>query len=365
MRIAFLLIGNESRKGTINGYNIRYGGASSSGTESSVIYIAEYLSSIGHKTTIALEKCEEPTKSNGVLYTNFNFIEDTDLEYDILISCLWFNDYESLPIKVNKALIYWCHLAWGYAYGDMVNYVKNNNLKFGLVSISKWAYEHNLEIKNIMETSGVEVFTTIIPNSVAVDVMKEVLDSPPKRQPHRFIHHGQWSRGGETASRAVSSLDWGDSEFISFDYLDRVNGLDKKTLFNEIVSSEYFVYPQITHGRLIYKDTFSVSIAEAIGLGVIVITYPLGAVPEYFGDYCQFLEYPEGIDLEKMESERLSEDSRLDCTDNIVKLLEYLESNQELKEKVRTSGINYISENFNVIKIGSVWESYLKNFLYE
>jgi glycosyltransferase involved in cell wall biosynthesis len=362
MRIAFLLTGNVSRNGNLTGYNIRYGGASSSGTESSVIYIAEYLSSIGHKTTIALEKCDEPINSNGVSYTDFNFSGESDLEYDILISCLWFKDYELLPIKVNKALIYWCHLAWGYSYGEMVNYVNKNNLKFGLVSISNWAYNHNIDIKNIMENSGVEVFDVVIPNPVAVDIMGETLKNPPVRNPHRFIHHGQWSRGGDTAFRSIKSLNWEDYEFISFDYIDTVNGLDKSTLFNAIAASEYFVYPQITHGKWVYKDTFSVSIAEAIGLGAIVVTYPLGAVPEYFGDYCQFLEYPEGVNIERLKSERLSEEPLLDCTDNIVEMIKYLEDNPDHKEKIRQAGKKYIADNFNIDKVGSIWKEYLKVF---
>lgn len=362
MRIAFILVGNESRKGRLTGYDIRYGGASSSGTETNVIYLAEYFSSIGYKTTVALEKCEEPIESGGVFYTDFNFTDDTDLEYDILISCLWFKDYSSLPIKVNKALIYWCHLAWGYAYNEMSEYIKEHNLKFGLVSISNWAYKHNAEISHIISHSGIETYDTVIPNSVAVDVIKEVLDSSPKRNPHKFIHHGQWSRGGDTAYRAFKSLNWEDSEFVSFDYINRIGGLDKKTLFTEIASSEYFVYPQITHGRLVYKDTFSVSIAEAIGLGATVITYPLGAVPEYFGEYCQFLEYPEGVDLKRMEEERLSEESKLDCIDNIIDKIKWLETNPDAKEKARKAGIDYIVNNFDINVIGPKWASYLKTF---
>lgn len=359
MRIAFILIGNQSRAGNLTGYNIRYGGASSSGTESSVIYLAEYLSSIGYETTISLERCEHPEYSNGVFYTDLDFREDSNLNYDILLSCLWFKDYDTLPIKVSSALIYWCHLAWGYSYSEMIDYVKKNNLKFGMVSISNWAYKHNMEILDIMKSNNIEVSYSIIPNPVSVDVIKETLENPPARIPHRFVHHGQWSRGGDTAHRAIKSLNWEDYEFISFDYIDIEGGLDKKTLFNKIASSEYFVYPQITHGRLVYKDTFSVSIAEAIGLGVIVLTYPLGAVPEYFGEYCQFLKYPEGVDIYRLESERLSEEPGLDYIDNIVELINHLEANPETKEKVRESGIKYISETFNINKIGDLWVKYL------
>lgn len=362
MKIAFILVGNESRKGRLTGYDIRYGGASSSGTETNVIYLAEYLSSIGYKTTVALEKCEEPAESNGVLYTDFNFTGDTNLEYDILISCLWFKDYPSLPIKVNKALIYWCHLAWGYAYSEMISYIKSNNLKFGLVSISNWAYKHNSEISDIIGHADIETVSDIIPNSVAVDIIKEVLEDSPIRDLRKFIHHGQWSRGGDTAYRAFKALNWEDSKFVSFDYINRVEGLDKKTLFKEIASSEYFIYPQITHGRLVYKDTFSVSIAEAIGLGAIVLTYPLGAVPEYFGEYCQFLKYPDNVDVEKLNKERLSEEPGLDCIDNIIEKIDWLENNLNIKNDIRVKGLNYVSNSFNINVIGPKWVSFFKNF---
>lgn len=362
MRVAFIVVGNESRSGELTGYNIRYGGTGGSGTDSNVVYTAEYLSSIGYDVTVALERCETPSLSNGVFYTNLNFSEVNNLEYDILITCLWFKDYDKLPIKVNKALIYWCHLAWGYSYSEMVKYISENNLKIGVVSVSEWAKTHNSEIHDIFKNNGFESTHVVIPNSVAVDIIKETLSNPPKRHYHNFVHHGQWSRGGTTALRAIKELGWEDIEFRSFDYLDKKNGLDKKSLFNIIAGSEYFVYPQITHGKLVYKDTFSVSIAEAIGLGVIVLTYPLGAVPEYFGDYCQFLEYPPNIDIEKLNKERLSEKPGLDYTKNIVDKLNWLEANPQIKEKIRNDGIKYISETFNINKIGPLWVDFLNKF---
>jgi hypothetical protein len=361
MRIAFLLIGNESRSGELTGHNIRYNGTGSSGTESSVIYLAEYLSKIGYDVTIALERCKEPAFSNGVFYTNFDFKNVNNFEYDILVSCLWFKDFHKLPIKVTKALVYWCHLAWGYSYNEMIKYVRENNLKFGLVSISEWAKTHNLEIYRIFKDSQIEPIHSIIPNSVATDLIEETLSNPPQRHPHRFVHHGQWSRGGSVAKKAVNELNWKDSDFKSFDYIDTAEALDKKNLFNIIASSEYFIYPQITHGKLVYKDTFSVSIAEAIGLGVIVLTYPLGAVKEYFGEYCQFLEYPPGINLEKLDKEKLSEEPLLNCTNNIIEKINWLEENPQIKGEIRKKGSRYIIDTFCINKIGPIWDSYFKS----
>ena len=66
MRIVFLLIGNVSRSGELTGEKIRYGGTSCSGTESSVIYVAEYLSKNGYDVTIACERMSTPQTSNGL-----------------------------------------------------------------------------------------------------------------------------------------------------------------------------------------------------------------------------------------------------------------------------------------------------------
>lgn len=363
MKIVFILVGNVSRSGPLNGYTIRYGGSSSSGTESSIIYVAEYLSKNNYDVTIALEKCDTPNLTNGVFYTNLNFDGVSNKTYDILVSCLWFGNYNELPIKVNVGLIYWYHLAWGYGYNEIINYVKANNIKLGSVSVSKWAYEHNSSLNNIFAHNGLEVIDTIIPNPVAVDVIEQVLNKNYDRHPHRFIHFGQWSRGGDVALNTIKELNFSDYEFNSFDYIDTKKGLDKKSLFEIAATSEYFIYPQITHGKLIYKDTFSVSIAEAIGLGVIVLTYPLGAVPEYFGDYCQFIDYPSDIDIEKLNTERLSEEPKLCDTENIVKKINWLEKNRELKEEIRNKGITYVSNTFSIDNIGGLWDTYMKRFL--
>ena len=359
MRIAFLIIGNVGRSGPLNGHNIRYGGSGCSGTESSVIYIAEYLSNNGYDVTIASEKCDNPNESNGVFYTDFNFNGVTNNEYDILVSALWFVDYDKLPIKVNQSLIYWYHLAWGYGYGEMIEYVKNNNLKLGLVSVSEWAKNENDNYLPIFKNEGLNPIDTIIPNPIDITLIDEVLNNPPERKKHKVIFHAQWSRGGDVAKKASLDMKWSDLEFKSFDYVNVNNGVDKKTLFEEIASSEYFIFPLLTHGKLIYQDTFSLSVAEAIGLGTTVLTYPLGAVPEYFGDYCKFIEYPDDIDIEILKTQRVFEEPKFTQTSKIVNLLNHLESSPISKEE-KDNGIGHIKNNFNINKIGSMWVELLK-----
>jgi hypothetical protein len=359
MRIAFLLIGNVGRSGPINGYNIRYGGSACSGTESSVIYVAEYLSKIGHDVTISLEKCDTPNESNGVFYTDLNFNDVTNKEYDVLVSALWFVDYGKLPIKVNQSLIYWYHLAWGYGFREMIDYVKSNNLKLGLVSISEWAKKENDNHLSIFINEGLIPNDVIIPNPLDVTLIDEVLNNPPERKNHKVIFHAQWSRGGDVAKDASHRMGWSDLEFKSFDYVNFHNGIDKKTLFNEIASSEYFIFPILTHGKLMYQDTFSLSVAEAISLGTTVLTYPLGAIPENFGDYCHYIEYPDGVDIEKLSKHRVFEEPRFSETDNIVKLMNQLEINPQIKKEKSQRGIDYIKNTFDINKVGPMWVEFL------
>lgn len=361
MRIVFLVPGNKIRSGELTGHNIRYGGTGASGTESSIVYVSEYLSKHGFDVTIASEKCDTTILNGGVFYTDFTFKDVENKDFDFLVSCLWFEDYDGLPINVTKGIIYWYHLAWGYNLGELRDYAIKNKIKTGSVSISNWAKKFNSEYNGIIQVNG-EVLSTIIPNPVAIDVVDEILQTNPEKKKHKVIFHAQWSRGGQIAKNACDEMNWNDLEFKSFDYVNAHGGIDKKSLFEEISTSEYFIFPQLTHGKLVYKDTFSLSVAEAIALGVIVITYPLGALPEYFGDYCEFLPYPEGCDVEKLERERVSEEPKLDYTKNIVDLLNQLETNIDYKNQQRIKGMNYIKENFNIDKIGSMWVDYLNQF---
>ena len=58
-------------------------------------------------------------------------------EFDILVNSLWFQDYKNLPVKITKGVVYWCHMQWLYGMGEIISFVKENNLKLGIVNISQ------------------------------------------------------------------------------------------------------------------------------------------------------------------------------------------------------------------------------------
>lgn len=391
MRIAIVVIGNSRRSNYLNGHNLRYGKGGGSGTDTSSVLVAEYLAKQGHEVVFTIDELEPHlekeyknkgiefvpgTEVNGVKYTYKDFSGIDNLEFDVLISMLWFQDYFALPIKVTKALIYWSHMQWIYGAGEIERYVNENNLKLGVVHISNWERDMT---KGVVENIGRNVSSilpTLIPNPIMDDIINQVNEESITKKPHKFIFHASWARGGDVAMNAIRQLDFPDKEFHAFDYLMTIadnrdsffynhGGSDKKTVFSHIAESEYFIYPLYTPYQDVHKDTFSCVVAEAIALGCIVVTYPLGALPENFGDFCQWLEFPEGVDPQKMQNESLTKDldGKFKTITNIVDKIKFLEENPIIKEKIRENGTNYILDNFNINKVGKMWDDFINELL--
>jgi hypothetical protein len=386
VRILFTLIGNSRRSNYLTGSNLRTGGAGGSGTDTSTILIAEYFASKGHEVTILMDDLEPALKKdknvfnwgmkdNGVVYSNFNLDGVQNKEFDILVNSLWFDAYRNLPVKIKHGLIYWCHMQWLYGMGEIINFARDNSLKLGFVHISNWEKQHTSPVIENIKTQIENTFETIIPNPVFDEMIEQVKQKNIIKKPHKFIFHASWPRGGNVAVEAVRQLAMPKKEFHAFDYLMVIhdhkdsffhihNGVDKNTLFEHLAESEYFIYPLYTPYEDVHKDTFSCVVAEALAFGVNVLTYPLGALPEYFDGHVHWLDMPAGTNKEKMQLEPLSKDLQGDfkVTSNIVHKILQLEHDGTLKTNMMKSS-NYILDNFNLNKVGSQWDSFLKNFL--
>lgn len=391
MRIVFILIGNSRRSNYLDGNTLRYGRGGGSGTDTSTIVVAEQLALQGHDVVVTSDKLEpllekeyakqgiffNPGKKvRGVIYTNIDFENVENKQFDIIVSSLWFHDYEKLPITVTKAIIYWNHMQWVYGIDEIIRYAGKYNLKLGFVNISNWERKMNESVVEGAKARYPSTKSSLIPNPIMDDIIEEVLANKPTRKPHKVIFHAAWARGGNVALQAVRELDWADKEFHAFDYLmathdhkdtffNRHNGVDKMTLFTHIAESEYFIYPLYTPYKDVHKDTFSCVVAEAIALGAVPVTYPLGALPENFDGYCAWLNFPTGADPARIQQESLTKDEQgiFTCTNNIVEKISYLESNPQIKEKIRNEGKEYIFSRFNAKKVGQMWETFINDLL--
>ena len=372
MRILFLVTGNGSRSNFVNGELMRRGEAGLSGTDTSAILVAEYLAAQGYDITLAVEKSSEDLikqreargftftpgeKVNGVVYTYLDLEGIEDRTFDILINCLWYGDYDKLPATITKAVCYWCHLAWVYYLNELKEYAQKHNLKVGYVNISKWAEGHHQENINFLKLYFPDLETPILPNPMTTDVMREVLDMKLERKPKKVIFPAQWSRGGDVAIKAVRELGW-EADFMSFDYVNLAKGIDKKTLFTELATSDYFIFPQYTNEN-VFKDVHSCAVGEAIGMGVVVVSYPLGSHEEHYGGHYIKLDFPPGIDMEKMMTERVTHEPKMDYTENIVRTVKFLEDNPSIKNHMREKGTQYIFDNFHIDKIGPMWVDFI------
>ena len=391
MRIAFIVIGNSRRSNYLNGYNLRYGGGGGSGTDTSSILVAEYLAKQGHDVVFSSDKLDdhliESYKDKGIIYvpgeeyygvkyTNIEFEGIENKSFDVLISMLWFHDYDKLPITVTKSIIYWSHMQWVYGTKELVTYADSNNISIGLVHISEWEEKMNKDVFPHIQSLYKNCKKTIIPNPIFDEIINEVIDENIQKKKNKFIFHALWTRGGNVAVEAVRKIELENKEFHAFDYLMVIHGhedsffynhqgVDKKTLFRHLAESEYFIYPLYTPYKDVHKDTFACTVAEAISLGTIVLTYPLGALPENYKDYCVWLDPPPNTDLDLMQTQTLSKDEEglFNYTENIVDKINYLENNPEIKEHYKNIGKKYILDNFNIEKVGKMWENYINQLV--
>lgn len=361
MKIVFLLVGTEGRPVVLNGETIRYGKAPSSGTDQSVILVSEYLVSKGHDVTIVLHKTDKQS-CRGVKYTDFSYEGLVGSDVDVLVSALWFDKYKDIPFKVTKGLVYWYHMAWVYCINEMIEFCNDHKLKMGFVNVSKWAQSQNEWSIKLGQSSIENTVDTIIPNPIMVDLIDEIeSEEAVQKRERSSIFHAQYGRGGDVAHRTLKDLGWEDMHL--FDYVNPANGTDKKIVFRKLLESDYFIYPLYHPNGCVYKDTFSCSVAEAIASGVIVVTYPLGAIPEYFSDGCVFIDFPEETNMDKMLSETVTCDAQyMDSIDTVKRKILDIENTPGLKETIRSRSKNTIKSRFSIDVVGMLWETLLKDF---
>jgi glycosyltransferase involved in cell wall biosynthesis len=263
-------------------------------------------------------------------------------------------------------------MQWVYGIGEITQYAKNNNLSVGMVHISQWERSMNNGMLNHLLSNGLNAKEIIIPNPIFDEIINEVKSLNIQKIKGKFIFHASWPRGGDVAYDAFKQLNIPNKQFHAFDYLMVIHdyregyfhkhqGVDKKTLFTHLAESEYFVYPLYTPYKDVHKDTFSCVVAEALSLGVIVITYPLGALPENFNDLCVWLPPPNGADFDKMQQESLSkdEDGIFKTTTSIVETINVIERNPTMKNLYQNKGKDVIVDSFNINKVGQMWVDFI------
>lgn len=360
MKIVFLLPGTEGRPLPLNGESIRYGAAASSGTDQSVILVGEYLAKQGHSVTIVLDKTDFKTV-NLVNYTDFTY-KGIDKEVDILNVNLWFDKYDEIPFMITKAVQYWHHMAWQYGIGELSDFCLENKVALQLIFPSAFAQSHNVHNYFRFKDVGINTSRVIIPNPIEDQLAEKVLEETIERDSKKVIFHAQYSRGGEIAKKVIEQFD--PSLYLkTFDYVNLENGVDKQTILRELASAEYFIFPLYHPNSCVYKDTFSCAVAEAIAMGVKVITYPLGAFTEYFNEGCYYADFPPHTNINRMFSEKVScEMPYMDDTRTLVDALKKVTDPDSGEFSHLASTSNLIRKQFGVEEVGSQWNRLIREY---
>lgn len=371
MRLLFVIIGNEDRNGDVHGDSIRYGGVGASGTDQSSIIVAEYLASRGHTCVIATGKTEVGSKIRGVVYTNLNMdgIADSDREFDVILTMLWFADLDTLPVRITKALVVVQHMQYVYCVHEIAAFVRKHNLQLGAIHVSQWEMQRTVNTLNgIAECKHV-----VIPNPIMLDIADKVLQENHQRKNHDIMYFATWNRGAELCKEIfLNELNWEDGKLITSDYtlctlsyhtdprIQELGSNDKYTLFKKLAQASYFVYACVNSGPgTLHYDTFGCVVAEALALGVNVLCYPLGALPEVFPDCCEYMPFPEGTRVSELQSASIGEEPALFNAKHVADYLRKLDGDEARQDYLRQAGMKYVRERFGIEQIGPAWETYL------
>jgi len=379
MNIIILVDYNEHRSKSWNGETIRTGGVGVSGTEQSFVLIAEQFAKLSKNNVVFISPtCIPNTSYRGVQYNIPESLKDHVETTDLLIiqsDNRYFIQYQWPTLK---KLIFW--------YGsqrlvpiEFLQMFSKLHPNCELICNTMTDYGENY-IKS--STPYVTVYLNDIfkaGNPLMMDLISETSQSKEKNS---FIFHAGFDRGGHVAYDVFDRLKLEDKKFYvcGYDTLRKMSltdgivsldSADKSTLFNALSKAEYFIYPLVAPSNspfnnnlpnYVHKDTFGCVIAEALAHEVIVLTYPVGAVKEIYGDHLVYLPFPSGANIESLNAYEETFDITLNSEEaisTIVKTVEFLESKPALKEIIKKRGRTFTISEFNPDKIFSKWVQFL------
>lgn len=307
MRIGFYITASHARKEKWTGESIRTGGIGVSGTDSTFVMFAEHLAGRGHEVCVVSADCAEGV-FRGVSYAP-SWVTLPNPQALVIPS---FYDAGPLPSFSGLELVV-VNFACAHRCSEPFPGVP----KVGVFP-SEWCRVKVRELPWLRES-------LVIPNPLMTDMMLP----PVAKIPKSVAWHTSWERGGAIAERACAKAFGEAGRFVAMDYyahseLCNATSADKRTVFDVLAESEYFVYPLVLPNGLVNLDTFACCVAEALAHGVLVISWPVAALPEVYGDCISYIEG----EIDGSEA----------TVDAIARAIRRLEADPAEKEAIRERG---------------------------
>jgi hypothetical protein len=364
MKILGIIPNITNRTGKWNGEVIRYGNVGVSGTEQSFVLICEYLASEGHQVYLSFDNCIEYSIYNNVIYMPYSDILNISNDINLLIIPSWYNNFLDYSWNNLEKIVIWCHYQ-GFINEKILNIFKITypNVKLYINILSNFVKLYLNKYNDYYKEIADNIF--IINNPIMIDLYNS---SSFKKEPHSFVFFASFERGGDIFMKVYEKLTYYDKKLYikSYDSNDNIvnkviNSVSKKEVFEILRKTEYFIYPlalPVERQSIIHKDTDGCVIAESLLHEVIVLTYPVGALKEKYGDHLVYLPYPPGVDINLLEGPDQVSAPQFHSEfviDSIVKTIEFLENNPQLKEVLKKRGKDYILKERDSDFIKSEW----------
>lgn len=289
-----------------DGYSIRNGGHGISGSHQSFVIIAEQLVKARVISTAYLYNFCNDVVVNGVNYISDN--QKVASEIDTLVIPSWYakNNVTFSNIKQQypqlKRLVVWfqCQLLDGTMAESLTQMTPQVEVVF--MHVSQWS---RLNIMKMMPSKLLERVSKhyVIPNPLMSDCLS-VYNAESRGTDAVFF--ACFERGGEVAERVWKALKkhepsvWGSFKSLQYNVQNACN--DKMSLFATLSTARYFIYPLVLppsyNSYSVHRDTFGCCVAEALANGVEVLSYPVGALEEHYGDMVHWIPFPPRVTKE-------------------------------------------------------------------
>lgn len=374
-KVAFVVTEAHHRAARWHGEAVRSGGVGVSGTEQTCVVVAEQLAATGaYDCVVACSSCEHGAVTRGVRYaTHLSDAEWGDLDACITVS--WNYDVPARLMKAGSDLIVTC------ACVDMVKEAVlqeavARGVRIKVVHVSHWGRDATHRFVPWYRQYVRPGHEAVIPNPLMADVMEDVLleeggGAPASgllvapRDDRNLVFHASYERGGGVAARVAERL---GGTLQAFNYHQggaaAKPSADKRTLFKQLLNSGFFVYPLALPCGKVHKDTFACCVAEALAMGVHVVSWPVAALPELYDGLVHWARMPSGASPNVSSHDRFATDPTFlsaEALDSLVDAVRRAAAMPEQEQmKWRARGAAYARSAFDPARVGAMYRRLLE-----
>jgi hypothetical protein len=338
-----------------------------SGTNMSIVMMAEALSSAGHTVWVGSNSCNDSKVIHGVNYISHSDIHDIEGIVDVLVIPTWVNPNMDFKWKRVSKLVLWSHLKLFPREGILQRFKAlhpDSKIYYNAITeyVHKWVHEHHPYYTDYIHKVG------HVRNPILLDMARDA----SIKTPHSFIFPASFVRGGDVACQVFDGLTFPDKTMTVCSYIGndivehdkyKIQTLGKRKLYETLAKTEYFVYPGVCSKTTeLTKETDSCCVAECLLHEVIVVAFKVGALYENYGDCVVWIPFPSNANTQSIQKTGDTFEPEL-CSPEVIKSIQdiiyQLDSNPGRKTDLRRKGRELVMNQRNLESLKSNFLSFI------